>query len=310
MQILVSVIVVSDYTPDMAVEKAYLERCLRALSDQDCEATYEVIVVLPEESCDIIGGEIKENFSDVKIVETSEKTSFQMKNAGARVAEGEILAFLDADCFADRGWIGAIAEGFEENSGYGVMTGCTYYKEQDLTARSFCMISRAIMNGSSVQSIRRLANHNCAFRREVFEQFPFPDVPTAFGGTVYASTLTRSEKKILYYPEMRAAHVYEGWHAESDIRRNNGYAGIAYRLEYSDLPYAWIVRWGYLSVPLLYFGRFAQFSWICVRRFREYGIRWYQLPYTFALASLAFTQEIPGMITALQRRSLVDTAYR
>lgn len=45
------------------------------------------------------------------------------RNLGAKAARGEIVAFLDDDCEAERGWIRAIEEGFDKYSEAGILLG-------------------------------------------------------------------------------------------------------------------------------------------------------------------------------------------
>jgi glycosyltransferase involved in cell wall biosynthesis len=310
MKPLLSVVVVSDYVPDTEKETAFLERCLLALSNQNCEEEFEVIVVLPEGSDGSVAQRALRACPSAQVVETDSLTSFQMKNDGAAKAKGEIIAFLDGDCFATPGFARAAIEVMNENPEYDAMTGNTFYEEDELAARSFCLISRALLNASEVGPSHRLANHNCAIRRDVFLKFPFPEKTTPFGGTVYARQLIENKIGILHNPAMSACHVYEGWERERDIRRNNGYAGIAQRIRFENLPYSWIVRLGYLAIPILYFARLSQSWWMCLSRHSQYGIRWYQLPFTMLLAPVAFFMEIPGMIAALNGKPLSDTAYR
>jgi glycosyltransferase involved in cell wall biosynthesis len=305
-----SVVVVSDYVPDEVKEASYLRRCLQSLTAQDYEEQFEVILVTPIDFDPSLASELQALLPSLKLVTSAKTTSFQMKNTGARAASGDILAFIDGDCFPKRGWLRAIVEKMRNNPGFAAMTGKTIYEETGITARSFCLLSRALLDAGELRESNRLANHNCAVQRKVALEYPFPEDTTAFGGTVYADTLRRTGHRILFNPEMVAVHIYEGWIGERDIRRNNGYAGIAHRKLYPTLAFGWIVRLGYLSIPILYLGRLLQAWWVCLRQYRNYGITWYQLPYTLALAPIAFSQEIPGMIAALRKRPLPDTAYR
>ena len=77
---------------------------------------------------------------------------------------------------------------------------------------------------------------------------------TAFGGIVYADVLNRAGHRILFNPRMVVVHIYEGWIGERDIRRNNGYAGIAHRQLYPSLAFGWIVR----GTP---FGQWRSYGW-------------------------------------------------
>ncbi|ANY82189.1 glycosyltransferase (plasmid) [Microvirga ossetica] len=86
-----------------------LRRCLRALDAQKADGfNFEIIVVdngsreLPEEIC-----------AGVKLERELIPGPGPARNRGAEVARAEILAFIDADCIADDGWIRGIVEFFD-----------------------------------------------------------------------------------------------------------------------------------------------------------------------------------------------------
>ena len=115
---------------------------------------------------------------------------------------------------------------------------------------------------------------------------------------------------MLFEPRMRAVHDFAGWAMEGDIRRNAGYGTIITRLRDHSLPYAWLARLGYASIPLFVAGKMLN-SWSdCIRCCRHYGVRWYELPVAFCLAVVVHLMEIPGMVSAFRGREITETAYR
>jgi mycofactocin glycosyltransferase len=82
-----------------------LVRCLSGLAAQDSEARWEVIVVNsaadPAVAAAATGG-------GARVVESQTRLlPGQARNLGAACAVGELLAFIDADCVADPGWLAA-----------------------------------------------------------------------------------------------------------------------------------------------------------------------------------------------------------
>ena len=305
----ISAVVVSDYAPSESKELSHFRRCLRALADQDIEEPVEVIVVSAGPFSDEVVSEFEEMIADLKTFVVPEASSFQMKNFGARRASSDLVAFLDADCFAYSNWLRVVVEEFRKSSADAI-TGRTVYEDPSLSARSFCLIGRALLDAGRRTTTRRLANHSCALRRAVVLEHPFPEDTTAFGGGVHAHLLRKAGKSVLFSTDMTVVHAYEGWEGEKDIRKNNGYAGIRHRQLYTDMPHAWIRRCGYFAIPVLYLARVLQSLAVCIRRWRSYGIAWFELPYTLALVPIAFAMEVPGMTLAVQRKPLVDTAYQ
>lgn len=88
-----------------------LRRCLGALREQEVDGIpFEIVVVdngsieSPESIC-----------SDVRLEREPTPGPGPARNRGASVARAEILAFIDADCVADAGWVREIVHYFDTN---------------------------------------------------------------------------------------------------------------------------------------------------------------------------------------------------
>jgi GT2 family glycosyltransferase len=87
--------------------EAVLDRCLRALLDQD-HPNLEVIVV--DDGSRDGTGEVARRHADsgrVQLLRSGGRGAGAARNVGMRCARGDVLAFIDADGFADRGWLSA-----------------------------------------------------------------------------------------------------------------------------------------------------------------------------------------------------------
>ena len=90
-----------------------LERCLRSIDRQrGGRVAFEVIVV-DNGSREPVAG-ICRAFSGVRHVVEPVPGPGPARNRGAALARGRILAFIDADCVAQQGWVEAIAEAFQD----------------------------------------------------------------------------------------------------------------------------------------------------------------------------------------------------
>ena len=84
--------------------EATVLRAVSSLVQQDFEEPFEVIVATS-------GGDrtaelVRRNFPDVRVVESPVRMMpGGARNLGMKLASGEIIAFLEADCFARQGWI-------------------------------------------------------------------------------------------------------------------------------------------------------------------------------------------------------------
>lgn len=84
-------------------EEEYISKCLESLVFQDYpKQSYEIIVV-DNNSIDKTL-EIAASFG-VKVIEQKIGPVGSVRNAGARQAQGELLAFIDADCVAPTNWL-------------------------------------------------------------------------------------------------------------------------------------------------------------------------------------------------------------
>ncbi|NEQ45894.1 MAG: glycosyltransferase family 2 protein [Leptolyngbya sp. SIOISBB] len=94
----------------------YLGAAIDSLLDQDCDA-YEVIVV-DNASTDETRTVVEARLAHPRLQYIYEATLglSTARNAGAQAAQGEILAYLDDDAEASRGWLKALIEIYDQNS--------------------------------------------------------------------------------------------------------------------------------------------------------------------------------------------------
>lgn len=84
-----------------------LERCLRALENQHCEADYEIIAVLSGKRAN--AAQIRPTFPRVKLIECPERKGIpELRTMGAAQAAGEFIAFTEDRLVADANWLSEI----------------------------------------------------------------------------------------------------------------------------------------------------------------------------------------------------------
>ncbi|KAA0097449.1 glycosyltransferase [Mycolicibacterium sp. P1-18] len=99
-----------------------LSACLTSL----LAATYprsEIVVVDNDPSDDDTATMMAERFDSVRYVREYRRGLASAHNRGLRVAQGQIVAFVDDDVLVDRHWLTAIAQGFAETDDVGCVTG-------------------------------------------------------------------------------------------------------------------------------------------------------------------------------------------
>lgn len=91
-------------------EEEVIGRCLRSVKNQRYSKKHEVIVVDNDSTDRTV--EIAQKYAD-KVIFEEEKGKYAACNRGAREANGEILAFLDADTVVLENWLSEMSKAFE-----------------------------------------------------------------------------------------------------------------------------------------------------------------------------------------------------
>ncbi len=183
-----------------------INECIRSLENQTTDKGFEIIVV--DSSIDGTATFVKERFPQVNVYQFKErKYPESARNVGISVARGEIIAFIDADCVADKHWIreilkahqspqsvvgGAIANG---NPGY---VGWAAY---------FCELAQW-MPGAHTKWLTDLATGNTSYKREVFEKYGTFMEGTYSADTAFHWHLRQNGVRLYFEPSILVYHCY------------------------------------------------------------------------------------------------------
>ncbi|MFP4522480.1 MAG: glycosyltransferase, partial [Fibrobacterota bacterium] len=160
--------------------------CLESLFNQDYGIeNYEVIVVddCSEDSTPEIVEKSKSlSETALKKVMTPENCPWKSRkkfalNTGIKAAQGEILAFTDADALVESGWLSSIASEYLSGTNINAVSGLTVLKERaekGLAGKilSLEFIGLGLIGGGLISSgIPVLANgNNFSYRKEIFNK--------------------------------------------------------------------------------------------------------------------------------------------
>src|SRR4029079_8088869 len=95
---------------------ATLERCVEALLDQTVPRDRYQLIFVDNGSTDG-GSALLAGHPAVRVFEESRRGSYFARNRALGVADGEIIAFTDADCVVERDWLERVVAAMDEPGG-------------------------------------------------------------------------------------------------------------------------------------------------------------------------------------------------
>ncbi|HEX6979866.1 MAG TPA: glycosyltransferase [Alphaproteobacteria bacterium] len=130
---------------------------------------------------------------------------YELKNVGATRTSGEIVVFLDSDTIPEPDWLQNILESFSEPD-CAVVTGQTYMSTHSVYSRAFSLFwffgLRSDRTDLAIE--QGIFANNVAYRREIFERYPFPSGGLYRGQCVRQTDALRKDG-IRIYRQYRAA---------------------------------------------------------------------------------------------------------
>ncbi len=182
-----------------------LRRCLAALDEQRIDGIpFEIIVVdngsreLPAALC--------ASFKGVRLERELTPGPGPARNRGVEVARGELLAFIDADCFAQPGWVASIVGYMASHPHISFLGGDIRIAPADPAALTAIEAYESVYSYRMQSYVERegfAASGNMAVRRHVFR------LVGGFGGissmedTEWGKRATRMGYRIAYLPQAR-----------------------------------------------------------------------------------------------------------
>jgi hypothetical protein len=192
-------------------------------------------------------------FHSVKVIAQDTLHYYKLKNGGAEIAAGNIIAFTDSDVQPRATWVSAIVGGIE--AGADVTVGPSlFHKRNGFTLKADCPLMRAAASISwgwilgrrsngGIPEARGFMDHNVALKADAFRAHPYR---TEFGRVIASPLLYRELFKagfrIVVQPAQQAAHHFSWryWLISLHFRYGNEVFRLR-RLD-PDYPNQWISR--------------------------------------------------------------------
>jgi glycosyltransferase involved in cell wall biosynthesis len=189
----------------------HLEACLEALLTQDDIGSPVEIIVVDNGSTDEAGSAIARH-RDIVVLREARRGAYAARNTGLERARAPIVAFTDADCVADRGWLRSVCAGMLD-PGVAILIGqCRYPASASLPLRLLGAYENAkadyVLSHCPPACHFAYAN-NMAVRLSVFEELgPFREWQRAADSElVHRLAARRPDLRTAFRPSMRVTHL-------------------------------------------------------------------------------------------------------
>jgi hypothetical protein len=306
----ITVVVVSDFAGGTPGSVDDFRHCLAALAAQDFDEPAEFLLSEWSGYADRIPDDLVRILPSLRIVLSDARSAFDLKNAGARAARAQLVAFLDADCDPVPGWLRAAVDAMRAHPDVAVVNGRTVSPARSRWERIVSLAGRAVGDEGVAGPTIHLALNDAVYRREVILRHPLSSDAGSCGFAYNGQTLRRLGHRLWFEPAMAVTHDQLSAAEVRDVRRLMGAALIRSRQLDPNHRYAWLVRLGYASIPLFVGGKTLLTTQRIITRRGTQSVRWYEVPASVAVAFRRHLMEVPGMIGALRGQRVVGSHFR
>ncbi len=251
-------------------------------------------------------------FKAIKTVACDGAHYYQLKNEGANLATGDIIAFTDSDVRPRPTWVRAIIDGIE--AGADVTVGPSLFRKEgrfhpdSILMRMAATITWGWIFGKSredgLPNARGFMDHNVAMRTEVFRKHQYRvDFGRVIASPLLYRSLVNAGYKVAVQPKQQAAHHFSWRYWFVSLEYRYGFEVYCLRRLDKDYPNQWITKTGYLEPIVSWFWHVLldMPKWFRFNRVlgtgKIYATLWFPV---FVLSSmLAHTFEMAGMYATI-----------
>jgi len=192
-------------------DEAGLYRCLEALSQQTYPAACLEIIVVDNGSNSLEGVErLVDNYIGVKLVQEQTPGSYAARNRGITLAQGDILAFTDADCIPDLAWIERGLAYFRQPHNYDMVVGRVELFPQDSHNPTLIELYQMVSLFPQERHLKIFkggATANVLVRRIVIDDVgPFNQSLKSFGDLEWGGRVFQAGYAQIYAEDVRVRH--------------------------------------------------------------------------------------------------------
>jgi cellulose synthase/poly-beta-1,6-N-acetylglucosamine synthase-like glycosyltransferase len=140
--------------------------CIESLLALNYPSSKMEIIIVDNNSKDATYKTIQK-YPVIPLIEDKIQSSYASRNAGLKIAKGEIIAFTDSDCIADKEWILKALECFQDNS-VGCVAGRIEGYSPSNYIEEYLVRTRALCQGST-RFLPYAQTANALYRKDVFD---------------------------------------------------------------------------------------------------------------------------------------------
>ena len=214
-------------------EARWIDHCLSAIATQSIQ-DYEIILV--DNNSDDNSVKIAKKYTD-KIINVTEFYPGKAINQGIRASSGKFIAITSGHCIPKNNmWLEKLIEPLE-NDRTGLLAGV--YGRQEPFSSSSALDKRdlTVVFGLDERIQRKdnfFHNANSAFRRDMWERFPFDETTTNIEDRLWGAEVIKSGYHIFYTPHASVYH-YHGINHGGKVDRAEKIVSIIENLEGSPI---------------------------------------------------------------------------
>jgi len=183
-----------------------LEQCLQSIAALNYPTEdYEVIVV--ENGTVSANTENLVNQYGYRYALEPVLGSYQARNAGLRIAQGDYLAFTDSDCVVATNWLNMIEIVLSNADVAGVMGFAAGAPSTKVAAYEQTMYEANIHSFTQTSELKRIDTRNFAMKRSVYSKIGGFTPQLAYGGDMeYGARAHQAGFCMVYEPAMQVTH--------------------------------------------------------------------------------------------------------
>jgi len=161
--------------------EATIRTCVEALLGLDYPSDRFEVIVVDNKSTDGTR-RLVEGYPVTLLQEAAVQSSYAARNLGITRASGDVIAFTDADCVPERGWLRAIVAAIDAPDVGGVAGAIEAFRADSPVERYQAQRAIRADRAYSHKVLPFAQTANAAYKREVFEKIGLFDPTLIYGG--------------------------------------------------------------------------------------------------------------------------------